>query len=180
MKAKVQYTSTSMGNAKRSRPNARTITARPRVCWTADPEDRRRAFRLMEDLTSSRKRSSLRPWRSKMTGKTNSDDAKLRAARNVALLRRASLHPGRVGCHYLKRVCPFTRALDRHAPPRRHRHARRPAHVGIGPPAAAADRGAVHQLAARAQVTGRRRADGRSRPAVAWPPPTAQRAGRPG
>jgi hypothetical protein len=30
---------------------------------------------------------------------------------------------------------------------RRHRHARRLAHVGIGPPAAPGDRGAVHQLA---------------------------------
>jgi hypothetical protein len=35
-----------------------------------------------------------------------------------------------------------------HAPPRRHRHARRPAHVGIGPPAAVGGRRAVRQLAA--------------------------------
>ncbi len=49
------------------------------------------------------------------------------------------------------------RAEMRHAPPRRHRHARRLAHVGIGPPAAAGDRGAVHQPAApRLDVLGPR------------------------
>jgi hypothetical protein len=64
-----------------------------------------------------------------------------------------------------------------HAPPRRHRHARRLAYVGIGLPAAAGDRGAVHQLAASAHRADPPRAWTLSA-AVAWPPPTAQRAGR--
>ncbi len=43
------------------------------------------------------------------------------------------------------------RAAIRHSPPR-HRHARRLAHAGIGPPAAAGERGAVHQLTAAAPM----------------------------
>jgi hypothetical protein len=70
---------------------------------------------------------------------------------------------------------PPRRATIRHAPPRRHPHARRQAHVGIGPPAAAGDRGAVQSACCCTQRIGwcRHAARGSqpgSRPAVAWPP----------
>ncbi len=61
-----------------------------------------------------------------------------RSGRNAGLKRQ--------GCFGLA-AGSWRRGAIRHAAPRRHRHARRLAHVG-GPPATAGDRGAVHQLIA--------------------------------
>jgi hypothetical protein len=62
----------------------------------------------------------------------------------------------------------WRRATIRHAPPRRHRQARRLVHVGIGAPAEAGGRRAVHQLAAVHRALGYR--NRRSWPSGAWPP----------